>query len=193
MCVVFFLTGDNSYLSTVQIIDSLGPRRVQVDRGGSAGCAGLPEIYRDSSIPRGERGKYAIRVGRTVSGMYLPMLSLYLSVCIYLCCHYTNLVCIYLSFYYTFLVFIYLSYHCHHLRLHSVYPCPLPSSSPGRHRGRLHHPNLTYRLCREPYPAINKWQIMLVSNKIHNSMFTVAVSLVRRSNHFFKTCLKKLS
>ena len=67
MCVCFFfLTGDNSYLSTVQIIDSLGPRRVQVDRGGSAGCAGLPEIYRDSSIPRGERGKYAIRVGRTV-------------------------------------------------------------------------------------------------------------------------------
>ena len=63
----FFLTGDNSYLSTVQIIDSLGPRRVQVDRGGSAGCAGLPEIYRDSSIPRGERGKYAIRVGRTVN------------------------------------------------------------------------------------------------------------------------------
>ena len=67
MCGVFFLlTGDNSYLSTVQIIDSLGPRRVQVDRGGSAGWAGLPEIYRDSSIPRGERGKYAIRVGRTV-------------------------------------------------------------------------------------------------------------------------------
>ena len=62
----FFLTGDNSYLSTVQILDSLGPRRVQVDRGGGAGCAGLPEIYRDSSIPRGERGKYAIRVGRTV-------------------------------------------------------------------------------------------------------------------------------
>ena len=67
VCVcVFFLTGDNSYLSTVQILDSLGPRRVQVDRGGGAGCAGLPEIYRDSSIPRGERGKYAIRVGRTV-------------------------------------------------------------------------------------------------------------------------------
>ena len=63
----FFLTGDNSYLSTVQILDSLGPRRVQVDRGGGAGCAGLPEIYRDSSIPRGERGKYAIRVGRTVA------------------------------------------------------------------------------------------------------------------------------
>ena len=62
----FFLTGDNSYFSTVQIIDSLGPRRVQVDRGGGAGCSGLPEIYRDSSIPRGERGKYAIRVGRTV-------------------------------------------------------------------------------------------------------------------------------
>ena len=63
----FFLTGDNSYLSTVQILDSLGPRRVQGDRGGSAGWAGLPEIYRDSSIPLGERGKYAIRVGRTVS------------------------------------------------------------------------------------------------------------------------------
>ena len=66
MCVSFFLTGDNSYLSTVQIIDSLGLRRVQVDCGGSGGCAGLPEIYRDSSIPRGERGKYANRVGRTV-------------------------------------------------------------------------------------------------------------------------------
>ena len=138
-------------------------------------------------------GVYLPVLSLYLSGMYLPMLSLYLSVCIYLCCHYTNLVCIYLSFYYTFLVFIYLSYHCHHLRLHSVYPCPLPSSSPGRHRGRLHHPNLTYRLCREPYPAINKWQIMLVSNKIHNYMFTVAVSLVRKSNHFFKTCLKKLS
>ena len=75
VCVcVFFLTGDNSYLSTVQILDSLGPRRVQVDRGGGAGCAGLPEIYRDSSIPRGERGKYAIRVGRTVYStvLYLP-------------------------------------------------------------------------------------------------------------------------
>ena len=60
------LTGDNSYLSTVQILDSLGPRRVQVDRGGGAGCAGLPEIYRNSFILRGERGKYAIRVGRTV-------------------------------------------------------------------------------------------------------------------------------
>ena len=74
MCVFFFLTGDNSYLSTVQIIDSLGPRRVQVDRGGSAGCAGLPEIYRDSSIPRGERGKYAIRVGRTVAPIYIQKL-----------------------------------------------------------------------------------------------------------------------
>ena len=45
----------------------LGPPRVQVDRGGGAGCAGLPEIYRDSSIPRGKGGKYAIRIGRTVS------------------------------------------------------------------------------------------------------------------------------
>ena len=68
MCVrVFFLlTGHNSYLSTVQILDSLGRQRVQVDRGGGAGCAGLPEIYSDSSIPRGEQGKYAIRVGRTI-------------------------------------------------------------------------------------------------------------------------------
>ena len=91
MCVFFFLTGDNSYLSTVQIIDSLGPRRVQVDRGGSAGCAGLPEIYRDSSIPRGERGKYAIRVGRTVpahmcKAQQLPACHLAVQLCI-ICVH----------------------------------------------------------------------------------------------------------
>ena len=44
LCVFFPLTGDNSYLSTVQILDSLGPRRVQVDRGGGAGCSGLQHM-----------------------------------------------------------------------------------------------------------------------------------------------------
>ena len=69
VCVGFFLrTGDNSYLSTVQILGSLGLWRVQVDRRGGAGpCAGLPEIYHHSSIPRGEQEKYTIRVGHTVS------------------------------------------------------------------------------------------------------------------------------
>ena len=66
MCVLFFFClRYNSYLSTVQIVDSFGLRQVQVDPRGS-GCAGLPEIYRNSSILRGERGKYAIRFGRTV-------------------------------------------------------------------------------------------------------------------------------